>query len=421
MKYNMNIVEKTLDNGLHVILLQKPEYKKSLFMCSAPIGGYDVEQFYKGNVIKHRTGCAHFLEHQMFRLHGEDVTDRFAQMQAQTNAFTSYTETAYYFQTTSDIYAPLDLLLDFVETLDIDYDSINKEKGIILSEYDMYQESPEQRLLKLNWNAMYHRHPMKIDILGTREDISDMTVEDLERFYMLNYDPKRLVLVGVTGKDLDPILTHIENHQRNVTSNIDVTPKRAIQDEPDSVVEKCVSDTMEINTPYVCIGYKLKPVEDSMLCEKVDLAMQVRLDSLMGPLNPDYQQWLDDRIITQTVGAECDFSSDHGYILFYAQTNKVDEFIGVVQNLVEKIRTESIDPDAFQSIRSRLIASNIRGTDQFESMAIDLIHAYNENYSYWDSLEIIRNLTIQEIDDIVQSMDYGHSTISTILPKNSNI
>lgn len=49
-------------------------------------------------------------------------------MQAQTNAFTSYTETAYYFQTTSDIEKPLALLLDFVENLDIDQQSVEKEK-----------------------------------------------------------------------------------------------------------------------------------------------------------------------------------------------------------------------------------------------------------------------------------------------------
>lgn len=80
-------------------------------------------------------------------------------MQAQTNAFTSYTETAYYFQTTSDIEKPLALLLDFVENLDIDQQSVEKEKGIILSEYNMYEQNPEQRLLMNTWRALYHKHP----------------------------------------------------------------------------------------------------------------------------------------------------------------------------------------------------------------------------------------------------------------------
>ena len=74
-------------------------------------------------------------------------------MQAQTNAFTSYTETAYYFQTTSDIEKPLALLLDFVENLDIDQQSVEKEKESILSEYNMYEQNPEQRLLMNTWRC----------------------------------------------------------------------------------------------------------------------------------------------------------------------------------------------------------------------------------------------------------------------------
>ena len=127
-------------------------------------------------------------------------------MQAQTNAFTSYTETAYYFQTTSDIEKPLALLLDFVENLDIDQQSVEKEKGIILSEYNMYEQNPEQRLLMNTWRALYHKHPLKIDILGNKDDISNMTPETLTQFYQMNYDPSRLTLVGVTGKDINKIM-----------------------------------------------------------------------------------------------------------------------------------------------------------------------------------------------------------------------
>ncbi len=419
-KYNMEIVEKDLKNGLHVILIQKPDYQKSLFMCSAPVGGLDLQQAYEGKVITHRSGCAHFLEHQMFRLDGKDVTDSFASLQSQTNAFTSYNETAYYFSTTADIYEPLDLLLDFVDTLDIDEVSIEKEKGIILSEYDMYQQSPEQRLLKLVWSALYESHPMKVDILGTREDIQDMTVQDLQRFYALNYDPSRLVLVGITGGDLGPILEHIEAHQDRVVSEIKEAPECIIKEESKEVVVQRNTDTMDISTPYVCVAYKMQGIQDTMECELTDLAVQVRLDSLMSPLNPDYQDWLDQRIISQTAGCECDFAKDHGYILFYAQTEKPEEFEKVVEGIVKRMCTEEMDEKTFHSIRSRMIASNIRGLDQFESLAIDLIHAYNSNYSYWQSIEWIQSLTSAQVDMIVQGLDFSYKAVSTIYPNISN-
>ena len=94
---------------------------------------------------------------------------------------------------------PLKLLLDFVENLDVTNETIEKEKGIILSEYDMYQQSPEQRLFKETLISLFQYHPMKVDVLGSKEDIQDMSMEDLKQFYALNYDPSKLCLVGVTG------------------------------------------------------------------------------------------------------------------------------------------------------------------------------------------------------------------------------
>lgn len=418
MKYNMNIIEKDLDNGLHVILVHKPDYFKSLFMLAAPCGGYDVVQKRDNELVKHRTGCAHFLEHQMFRLHGKDVTDDFAQMSAQTNAFTSYDKTAYYFQTTADVKEPLALLLDFVENLDITKQSVDKEKGIILSEYHMYDQNPEQRLLNNTWRALYKNHPMNIDILGTPTDISDMEVRELTEFYTMNYDPSRLTLVGITGKDIQEILSYIENHQANVSSQLSCDVHRVIEEEPQEVVSTYVQDEMDISVPYVCVAYKFEAsqsIEESLL---VDLAVQVRLDSIFSPLNAEYQEWLDKRIISQIAFAECDFTVDHGYILFAAQTEKVDEYIELVDHVVSTMQ-EPIDSSIFKTIQVRMIASNIRGLDSFDGLAVDLINAHIDGYDYFEALDLIKKMTCEDVNSVISNLDFANCSIIKILPKGS--
>ena len=97
MNYNLDIKKETLSNGLQVILVHKPDYQKSLFLLGAKVGGFDIDQRVDGQVIRHKSGIAHYLEHQMFYLDGEDVSDLFANLQCSTNAYTSYTETAFYF------------------------------------------------------------------------------------------------------------------------------------------------------------------------------------------------------------------------------------------------------------------------------------------------------------------------------------
>lgn len=417
MKYNMNILNKTLDNSLHVILIQKPDYVKSLFMLGVPAGGFDVVQKNQGKIIKHSTGCAHFLEHQMFRLNQKDVTQDFAKMQAQTNAFTSYTKTAYYFQTTSDIEKPLALLLDFVENLDVDQESVEKEKGIILSEYNMYEQNPEQRLLMNTWKALYHEHPLKIDILGSKEDILNMTPEILTEFYKMNYDPSRLTLVGVTGKDIHKIMDFIVEHQKVVSSKIQGNISRIMPDEPKEVVQKESIEYMDITVPYVCVAYKLDPVDTIIDAMRLDIALQMRLDSLFGPLNPEYQTWLDEQIISQVAFAECDFNVDHGYVIFAAQTYKVQKFIDLVDKLVDMIK-EPIDLAVHHALSTKMISQNIRSLDSFDSLAVEMMCAHFEGYDYLKSLELVKEMDVNVISDLCSRLDFENQSIIKILPND---
>ena len=89
-RYKESYVEEVLDNGLHVVLWQKPDYEKSLFMLATPLGAMDIKQIDEhGNTIEYPAGIAHFLEHKMFEMKDGDVMDMFSSMGANVNAFTS--------------------------------------------------------------------------------------------------------------------------------------------------------------------------------------------------------------------------------------------------------------------------------------------------------------------------------------------
>ncbi|MGM9948346.1 EF-P 5-aminopentanol modification-associated protein YfmH [Floccifex sp.] len=415
--YNIKQMEKTLENGMKVVLIQKEGFKKSLFMCASPCGGFDIEQECNGKKIMHATGCAHFLEHQMFRYNHQDVTELFANMQAQTNAFTSYTETCYYFQTTADIYKPLALLLDFVQTLDIDEKSVQKEKGIILSEFDMYQQSPEQRLMKETYCSMYKNHPIHIDILGTRNDIETMDVEMLSKFYELNYDPSRLVLVGITSENVLDCMSFIEDYEKKYPSKISCIPVRVMEKEPENVLRKDFCEYMDVSIPYICLGYKFDGCNTIEEANFKDLMVQIRLDSLFSAMNPSFQSWLDQRILNQFYGAECDFSCDRGYILFYAQTTKEKEFIDVVDSIMDSLIDKKIREEDFEAISNSYIGQNLRGLDQFDGLAIDWIRSTIFHYDYWNWFDSIKFASPSMVYDSCHSLNKNHRTITRIYPK----
>lgn len=391
---------------MRVVLIQKPDYVQSMFICGFPVGGFNVIEKIGEQRIENKTGSAHYLEHQMFRYKGEDVTDLFAQLQSQTNAFTSYSETAYYFNTTSNIEKPLNLLLDFVQDLDINEATVEKERGIILSEYAMYDQNPEMRLLKELLISMYKNHPLKYDILGSTHDISEMKAADLESFYRRNYDPKNAVLVGMTGKELEPIMKQIEEHEKNYPSQMDELAKCCFEEEEEEVARSFYTFPMDIHTPYAGLAYKLKPRDSIEEALKYDLAVGIWLDSVFGPMNPEYQSWLDEHIISQAFGAEADFSKEHGYVLFYAQTDKIEEFRDLIKSLTAKKPT--IEPAVFESLKIQMVARNIRTLDHMESLTIEILRSYLVGYDYWEWMKIVETLSLEEVNTIIQSLDFSN-------------
>ena len=117
----------------------------------------------------------------MFEKEDGDVFQQFGRLGASANAFTSFTRTAYLFGATSNVSENLKTLIDFVQTPYFTEASVEKEKGIIGQEIQMYQDNPGWRLYFGLIEAMYAEHPVKIDIAGTIESISAITADDLYR------------------------------------------------------------------------------------------------------------------------------------------------------------------------------------------------------------------------------------------------
>ena len=412
----MERIEKTLENGTRVILLRKPGFSRSLFLAGFGTGGLYLQGTRGQEHFTSRSGAAHFLEHQMFRLNGQDVTDDMAAMQASTNAYTAFEETAYYFSTTADPLPPLKLLLDFVQTLDITEASVEKEKGIILSEYDMYDQNPEARLLQETMNSLYHTYPLNTDILGTPEDIQAMSVADLMAFYRTWYDPSRLVVVGITPLELEPVLAFIEEQEKRYPRQLTVQPEVFFHAEPDEVVRPTFQLPMEVVLPYLCIGFKFRPRGDVRENMKRDLAVNFWIDGIFSPLNPDFQHWVDDRILTQVYGAEGEFSEKDAYMLFYAQTEKTEAFEKLVMDLVTK--RPMLSEKTFRILKRQNLARSLRLQDSFQGLAQKELEAALDQVSLEEQTAMAREITLEDVRQALESLNFENCTFTRITPLN---
>ena len=196
------LFHEKLENGLEVYLLPKIGFEKTYGLFSTRFGSIDTTFVPLGQkeMIKVEDGIAHFLEHKMFDMENGDAADEFAKLGASSNAFTSSSRTAYLFSTTTNENDCVELLLDFVQSLNITDESVEKEKGIICQEIKMYDDIPEE---------IVHEKNIEYALRGIHSNSISGTVSSLkkiDRKAILNYLEKHYVaenLVIVVAGNID--------------------------------------------------------------------------------------------------------------------------------------------------------------------------------------------------------------------------
>lgn len=414
MKPELKILRRTCNNGLRVVLVQKPDYQKSMFMMGINAGGLNQKELQNGVEVCHPTGCAHYLEHQMFRLDGRDVTEALAEVGAYTNAMTNYENTFYYVRTAGEIWKPLELLMDFVQHLEISDETVNKEKGIILSEYNMYHQQPDSRIIEEIQKNLYRNYLLNTDILGTEEDIRAMTPADLQSFYDCFYDSSQMILCGVTGRKLEPIWQFIEEHQEKIARRMQGQVIAEYGQEPEEVVREKSELHMDVFVPYAALGVKMKPSGDAAENRKKDMMLTLWLNSVFSSLNPEYQTWLDSRIITPLFAAEGDMTEHHAYLLIFAQTEQPEAFLQLMKSILKK--KPPVSEEIFRTLQIRNLASFLRGLDDFEDLCLSMITSTFDGLNPMDEEQMIRSLSAQEVNDFIASLDFDHQSEVIVWP-----
>ncbi len=419
-RYQETRYEETLDNGLKVVVWHKKDYQKSLGMMVTSLSALDLkQQDNEGNIHEFPAGIAHFLEHKMFETKDGDAMDKFSKIGANVNAFTSYSETAYYFTTSNSICEPLNLLLDFVQELNIDKKSVEKEKGIIIQELNMYQQMSDSKLLMEIYSSLYKNYPLKYDIGGNNESVSNTTVEDLKKCYQLNYHPSRMILVVVTGEDPLEVINIIKNNQANKQFLKIDEVHRIFDEEPEEPARLEYTFQMDVSIPKVAVAYKLDNIVNFNERVKTEWCLRILLDAYFSNLYPKFQEWINEKIFNDYVGCDVDLGKEYGMMMFYAETNKIDDFLFIIDETMSQMITGNIDKKILEQLKKRYFGQSIRALNSFDDIAINTARCFFEQCDFFDPMEILDSIHIDDIKNAVEFLKKSRKCIVKLLPEKS--
>lgn len=403
-----------LNNGLEVLIFHKPDFLTTSACFGTPYGALNINEKHLDKKYNFNPGIAHFLEHKLFEAEGKDILNQFSYLGSNVNAFTSYKETVYYFsRSDEDIEESLNLLLDFVQDLDISLESVEKEKPIICQELSMYLQNPDSRLINETYKSLYKNYPLKYDIGGDDKTVNKITKEELELCYSINYHPSNMVLVITSPVDPDKIIKIIKDNQDKKTFKLTEKPISNNEEEPLEVVRNNYKFEMDVSNEKVCYAIKLKPeFENNDDARNAEWAMRIYLNAYFSNLNPNYQKWLDEGIINDYFGYEVDFSKEYAYLLFY---NECEDEKGFVELIDNELKKDLLSEELLEQLKRRTLGSSFRVFNDVESFTSGFIRNYLSNIDYFKEIDNLMNLDLNKIKDIYNSFDYSNKAVVHIV------
>ena len=186
------MIKHKLQNGLTVLLTPQKETKAVTTLVLVGVGSR-----YESNSI---AGMAHFLEHMMFkgtkkRKNTLALSRELDKIGADYNAFTGKDHTGYYIKANAEhLNLSLDMLSDMLNNSKLEQQEIDREKGTIIEEINMYEDHPSDDVDEELYQIIYKKNPISKKIVGTKKTVSEIDNKKMLSFRNKYYSPENMVL-----------------------------------------------------------------------------------------------------------------------------------------------------------------------------------------------------------------------------------
>ncbi|WP_282801911.1 EF-P 5-aminopentanol modification-associated protein YfmH [Secundilactobacillus kimchicus] len=411
-----------LPNGLTVHLLPKAGFHKTYAVFTTDYGSIDNTFVPIGTThpVTLPAGIAHFLEHKMFEKEDHDAFDDFAHFGANSNAFTSYTHTSYLFSTTRHLKENLETLLDFVQRPYFTKATVEKEKGIIGQEIQMYDDDPNSQAYFGTIAAMYPDLPFKNDIAGTLDSIAAITADDLYLAHKTFYQPANMSLVVVGKLEPDETMGWIKANQ---AAKLFDRPMPIIRPQNEAAYQggliKRSTLTMPVERPKVSLGLRgVDQLPEGWDRFKYEEALSLGFDLLFGETASEYLRLYDRSVLDDSFGYNIELQRGAHFVILAGETADSDRFEAGITEILENAQAYLKKAEFnFETVKREAIGSTIASFNSLEVIANQYDDWLYGGTTIFDEVDVIEGVTFDDVLTVMQSfINLDTMSVQTILP-----
>jgi predicted Zn-dependent peptidase len=246
----MKYTRKVLDNGLRIITVPMPSFESATAMVMVGAGSrYETNK---------NNGISHFLEHMAFkgttkRPTAMEIASLIDGVGGECNAFTSKEITGYYVKAAaSNVDLCLDVLSDMLQNSKLDQAEIDKEKGVILEEKNLYEDTPARHIGDIYEILLYGDTPLGWEIIGTKDVIESVNRQNFVDYMQSLYSANNITVVVAGGIDSAEIEQKVEGYfgQMKSFDTVKYEKQQENQIKPALFIQKKTTEQVHISIGF---------------------------------------------------------------------------------------------------------------------------------------------------------------------------
>jgi len=408
---------ETFENGFSIYMVPLKD-KKNYSLTYATRYGSDIIEFdtKEGKRRKVPTGIAHFLEHKMFEQEdGKDPFTFYGESGTDANAATDHSYTKYICSGTKNFKENFRFLLQYVNAPYFTDENVEKEKGIIEEELNMYLDIPEFVLeVKIREN-LYKKHPRRIDVGGSVKDIKTITKEDLYDCYNTFYEPNNMFALLVGNFSVEEAIQIAKEEVGTRVNQKKSLPSSRNYHEPVEVAKKEETLTMNIKVPKVLYGIKFfRKKFASHDKHLLNLYLQLITSVLFGSSSLFREEARNNGLMSGMY-YEWEEVEEIISLIFQVDTKKPNELLKELKNTLSNI---SITEEELERYKKVWIANEVRMIDYVDATTSNV---FSDIITYQapitNRIALIRKMNKKELDKILQQFKIENTAELIVLPE----
>ncbi len=405
-------------SGLTIYVYPKDGFKSTYALFGAKYGSINTTfQKENGETVTVPDGIAHYLEHKLFESEDGDAFAKYAKTGASANAYTSFDKTCYLFSCADNFEKSLQILLEFVQDPYFTDETVQKEQGIIGQEIRMYDDDPNWRVMFNLLGAMYHNHPVKIDIAGTVESIAEITPQKLYDCYNGFYNLHNMALTIVGGKaQPESIIAMADKYLKDA-------PKKDVHStfpaEPETVVKDYVEQKFPVTVPLFHLGFK-ENMQKERLTDKEMAESEILLFAMASGSSELYRTLEEQELINNTFDYEHFEGPCYSSVFFGGESKNPKKVAEIIRAYIDNLLVTGVSEKDFKIAKRAVYGADIFSFNRNESIAGILMECDFSDRELFHYLECIKNTTLDDVNRrLHQQFNSNHSALSVILPLNN--